>query len=298
MPIVYLIQFDVTHEPESGTWTISHEADLGEHSGWWLTDRVPQFEAWKTSCRCLLAVADEFAATIAADLDRLVADVQARCSCRPCRRAVKLRLEKAFVAAVERPLLVYEPEQCAFVPFLPGGDLLSADDVALIAEARERRRQPDGQREHLLAAISEEISRIGQDLGLSGRPGSPGAERLASYASARKRYMETGTILDKEAMLACVTDADPDLEALGRDWDPAPEKPPRRQVGPVLALALVLIGVALTAASVVVLGNIMAVTDAGLAMAWGGAVLFLVSRPQGFSRERAERPGQPGNRGW
>lgn len=49
-----------------------------------------------------------------------------------------------------------------------------------------------------------------------------------SYINARKRYMDTGTIADKEAMLACVTLTVPDLDTIGRDWEPAaPETPAR-----------------------------------------------------------------------
>jgi hypothetical protein len=41
--------------------------------------------------------------------------------------------------------------------------------------------------------------------------------------------METGTIADREAMLAFVTMAEPDLDTIGRDWEP---KPPARASTP------------------------------------------------------------------
>jgi hypothetical protein len=51
------------------------------------------------------------------------------------------------------------------------------------------------------------------------------ARRPLTYRQARTRYMDTGTIIDKEAMLACVTMTVPDLDTLGRAWEPAAPAP-------------------------------------------------------------------------
>jgi hypothetical protein len=73
-------------------------------------------------------------------------------------------------------------------------------------------------------------------------PGKP------PYVTARKRYMDTGRILDKEAMLACVTMEEPDLEKLGSEWEPtAPARPPvinRPRAARALLAATVMLAIA------------------------------------------------------
>lgn len=49
--------------------------------------------------------------------------------------------------------------------------------------------------------------------------------RPLTYRQARTRYMDSGTITDKDAMLACVTLTVPDLDTIGRDWEPAAPLP-------------------------------------------------------------------------
>lgn len=83
------------------------------------------------------------------------------------------------------------------------------------------------------------------------------------YAAARKRFMETGTIADRKAMLAFVTMTEPDLEALGRDWEPKRGRPAVRRPA---ALSLSAGGLALVTANLFVLGNHMVLAYLGLAM--------------------------------
>jgi hypothetical protein len=69
-----------------------------------------------------------------------------------------------------------------------------------------------------------------------------GPEHRASYTSARQAYMETGSIADKEAMLSLVTADAPDLEGLGRDWEPTPARKRKRKPARTLSLALIMAG--------------------------------------------------------
>jgi hypothetical protein len=57
------------------------------------------------------------------------------------------------------------------------------------------------------------------------RPPAVSGGSLQLYGRARRIYMESGSITDKEAMLALVTVDVPDLEALGRDWEPFAASP-------------------------------------------------------------------------
>lgn len=104
------------------------------------------------------------------------------------------------------------------------------------------------------------------------RPATP-----LTYASARSRYMDTGTILDRDAMLACVTMTEPDLEALGRDWEPRPDKAARPLPSAARrypAMALSAGAGALSLLNGLVLGNSFAVFLAVAAMLVASVALF------------------------
>lgn len=116
-------------------------------------------------------------------------------------------------------------------------------------------RRPDARREFAdrLAAIPCRCGFCCGDRRTDDPAGAGAGPGALSYADARRAYMASGTITDKEAMAACVTLADPDLETLGRDWEPAPVpaarkrwRPPPGRVAAVLALlaSVVAIGVA------------------------------------------------------
>jgi hypothetical protein len=54
-----------------------------------------------------------------------------------------------------------------------------------------------------------------------GTVGGPPKLPPLTYKQARTKYMDTGTITDKEAMVDCVTMTVPDLDTIGADWEPA-----------------------------------------------------------------------------
>lgn len=95
---------------------------------------------------------------------------------------------------------------------------------------------PDVKSRRQMAAAAAVNRNAACDAGPDGRPSSPPA-----YVIARRRYMDTGTIPDKETMLACVTMEEPDLEKLGSEWEPQlARRPPvvtQRRAGLALLLA-------------------------------------------------------------
>ena len=60
----------------------------------------------------------------------------------------------------------------------------------------------------------------------AGRPGATRCTPAYTYDTARERYMESGTIACKEAMLEFVTMTEPDLLALVSRWEPKPTRAP------------------------------------------------------------------------
>lgn len=100
-----------------------------------------------------------------------------------------------------------------------------------------------------------------------------------TYEQTRRRYMDSGTIADKEAMVACVTETVPDLERLGRDWEPAapelsatasaPARPrPVRRLASIGAIAAPVLGAA------AVFGGVQALTAVVVSMLIGFALVI------------------------
>lgn len=102
---------------------------------------------------------------------------------------------------------------------------------------------PDVNSRRQMAAAAAVNRNAACDPGPGGRPSGPPA-----YVIARRRYMDTGTILDKETMLACVTMEEPDLEKLGSEWEPASARRPpvvtQRRAGLALLLATPVLAIA------------------------------------------------------
>jgi hypothetical protein len=100
-----------------------------------------------------------------------------------------------------------------------------------------------------------------------------------TYAEARTRYMDTGTITDKEAMLACVTMTVPDLDTLGRDWGPAsPELRATAEIGTAAPMQRPRRNLALGCAAMLAVGLAVAFT-AGI----GAGIALIASAAAGFT---------------
>jgi hypothetical protein len=84
-----------------------------------------------------------------------------------------------------------------------------------------------GSRRHQVALYVQESS---EPVGFASIADPPGTVRPLTYKQARAKYMDTGTITDKERMLACVTMNVPDLDTIGADWEPPA---PKAEAGPV-----------------------------------------------------------------
>jgi hypothetical protein len=158
------------------------------------TRQVPDCDTWWAWLRAQSPEeAEQFRGEdVRSDFGTAVASVQSGCQCKSCRDAVHAR-QLAETSATQRTLIAGSRRR---------------DQVALYVQ--------ESSEPVAFASISD----------------PPGTVRPLTYKRARAKYMDTGTITDKEAMLACVTMTVPDLDTIGTDWEPAKPKPEPVVVAP------------------------------------------------------------------
>jgi hypothetical protein len=222
------MQLEITaeHSPHGCHWLVRHD-----HCRSWTWNGVPSPAHWlsdlaATGACCpavRLALADDtFRADLGTVFERIIGDIRGRTTCALCWPDTSSRRQMAAARRLNRnaprlgheiPLYVperAEPVGSVYVPRL--GQFAPLDDAGVLAE---------------LDVLAAEIAdlKAKEERVASRPPGKP----PVSYATARERYMDTGTIACKEAMLEFVTMAEPDLDTIGRDWEP---KPPARASTP------------------------------------------------------------------
>lgn len=243
------MQLEITaeHSPHGCHWLVRHD-----HCRSWTWNGVPSPAHWlsdlaATGACCpavRLALADDtFRADLGTVFGRIVSGIRHDTTCSLCWPDVSSRRQMAAAARVNRnaprlgheiPLYVperAEPVGSVYVPRL--GQFVPLDDAGVLAE---------------LDVLAAEIAdlKAKEERVASRPPGKP----PVSYATARERYMATGTITHKEAMLEFVTMAEPDLDTIGRDWEPRPPQPARRAIAAprhacrIVAVSAGLLGIA------------------------------------------------------
>lgn len=219
------MQIEVTayHDRHGCHWTVKHDQCPA-----WNWNGVPDESLWLAGAGCccestaLARTNDTFRDDLGTVFERVIGDIRGRTTCSLCWPDVSSRRQVAAAARLNRnvPRLgheipIYVPERAeqvgsVYVPRL--GQFAPLDDAGVLAE---------------LDVLDAEIADLmAKQERMTGRPaGKP----PVSYATARERYMETGTITHKEAMLEFVSMTEPDLDTIGRDWEP---KPPARASTP------------------------------------------------------------------
>lgn len=232
------MQIDVTseHSRHGCHWAVKHDGCSAE----WRWNGVPSAGIWLAGVRgcCpdtrLARTDDTFRADLGTVFERVIDDIRGRTTCDLCWPDTGSRRQMAAARRLNRnaprlgheiPLYVperAEPVGSVYVPRL--GQFAPLDDAGVLAE---------------LDVLDAEIADLmAKQERMTSRPAS---KPPVSYATARERYMDTGTIAHKEAMLEFVTMAEPDLDTIGRDWEPKPDRRPpvvtRRRSGLALLLA-------------------------------------------------------------
>lgn len=218
------MQIEVTayHDRHGCHWTVKHDQCPA-----WTWNGVPDESLWLAGAGCccestaLARTDDTFRDDLGTVFERVIGDIRGRTTCSLCWPDVSSRRQVAAAARLNRnvprlgheiPLYVperAEPVGSVYVPRL--GQFASLDDAGALAE---------------LDVLDAEIADLmAKQERMTSQPAS---KPPVSYATARERFMETGTITHKEAMLEFVTMAEPDLDTIGRDWEPKPERKPAR----------------------------------------------------------------------
>jgi len=173
------------HDPDTGEWSIT---TAGQRNVFKVFG-YPDCDTWWVWLWHIAPAegASVLGATVdgvRSDFNTAVASVQSSCQCEPCRDAVHGR-QLAKTNATKRTLAYgSKPPRPDRVP------LYVQESSEPVAFAR-----------------------------ISGPPAARTPKQL--YEDARTRYMNTGTITDKDAMLDRVTLTVPDLDTIGADWEPA-----------------------------------------------------------------------------
>ncbi len=191
---IAIIAINVSHDANTGEWAFVAEFPglSYEETPTWKTLRWPDCETWWQFVRAWNPdIADQLRGEeVRREFGSYVTSIQERCRCLDCAQAVASRAGLAHMALTRAARQDRESSFGAELVPVPSSFVTAGDDLyRAMTWAR----------------------------GVRDSPGD-------SYNYARKCYMETGTIDDKDAMLSCVTKAEPDLETLGRDWEPAPQK--------------------------------------------------------------------------
>jgi hypothetical protein len=225
------IEMEATHGPGGCTWLVRHDGCATT-----FTSRgVPGFARWLQavgSCcpETASARAGGDVTCLAAAFWRIIGDIRGKARCDLCWPDVSSRRQMAAAAKLNRnaddepgpgrprQLRAAEAARLAAIAADPDGQRARA--VVSTGEAARERRE-SGVITRAAAEIAE--ARARQDAAARAAPA-----RAVTYADARTVYMASGTIADKEAMLAFVTMTEPDLEKLGSEWEPSPPAIPSR----------------------------------------------------------------------
>ena len=227
-----VLSIRMRHDGALGRWTaITDEAFTYSFRG------EPEFGPWWAALRQELRhrgldeIADVRESVVRKEFDAAVSWVRGDCGCPQCH---------------------------------PGVSQLEALKAA--AEKRSQERRSAGRRFPIPAP--EYVAAALEHIAEPPAPKSSCVTAAERYTTARERYMRTGTSADKEVMLGFVTETEPDLDTLGRDWEPVPEP----QAPRFSASTRVRIGVALIAAStlmviasVLLIGSVVSVILASCA---------------------------------
>jgi hypothetical protein len=186
-------RIEMQHDPDTGEWSIT----TADKRHVFKVYGYPDCDTWWAWLWHIAPAegASVLGATVdgvRSDFNTAVASVQSGCQCKSCRDAVHAR-QLAETNATQRTLIAGSRRR---------------DQVALYVQ--------ESSEPIAFASITD----------------PPGASRPLTYKQARTRYMDTGSITDKERMLACVTMTVPDLDTIGADWEPAKPKPEPVVVAP------------------------------------------------------------------
>jgi hypothetical protein len=196
------------HDPETGGWSITTADKRHVFKVYGYPDCWTWWAwLWRIAPAEGASVLGATVDGVRSDFNTAVASVQSGCRCEPCRDAVHAR-QLAEINATQRTLIAGSRRR---------------DQVALYVQGSS---EPAG-----FVSISD----------------PSGAARPLTYKQARTKYMDTGTITDKEAMVDCVTLTVPDLDTIGADWEPAAPKPEPAVVVPKQRASRDLGGIAVTA---------------------------------------------------